>query len=297
MNAKHYLVIDIGGSSIKHAWMSQNGIEEKGEKIRTPKTSLKEFEAILLGLVDNYRDRIDGIAISAPGWIESDTGYFHHGGALQYLNGRNLAEALHARTGLRVTIDNDANCAALAELELGSMKDVTNGMVIVIGTGVGAGLILNHQLYRGSHFNAGEYGMMNASFVQREVSLGRLTRSHALLERYADLIGVDPEKIRGVAYFRKVEEGEAAALQALEEYCQILVSSISSVQALLDLEVIAIGGGYSREPLFLEYLNRAMEDCYRPFEPTYRKRPKLVLCALGNDANLYGALQWHLKKA
>ena len=44
--------------------------------------TVEEFEAILLGLVDNYRDRIDGIAISAPGWIESDTGYFHHGGAL-----------------------------------------------------------------------------------------------------------------------------------------------------------------------------------------------------------------------
>lgn len=295
MATKHYLVIDIGGSSIKHAWMSLGGIEEKGEKIRTPKTSMEEFEAIIFDLVEQYQNRIDGIAISAPGWIESDTGLFHHGGALQYLNGRNLVEQLHEWTDLRVTIDNDANCAALAELENGSMKHVNNGMVIVIGTGVGAGLILNHELYRGSHSNAGEYGMMNASFVQREVSLGHLTRSHALLERYADLVGVDPEKIRGVAYFRKVEAGEAAALQALEEYCQILVASISSVQALLDLEAVAIGGGYSREPLFLDYLNRAMDESYRPFEPTYRKRPNLVLCAFGNDANLYGALYWHLK--
>ena len=295
MTEKKYLVFDIGGSSIKYALMGPDRILKKGDRIRTPKDHREGFLEILEHITESCQNEIQGIAVSAPGWIDRETGQFHHAGALHYLDGLNLPMILHEASGLPVTIENDANCAALAELHNGSLRDAENGLVLVIGTGVGAGLVLNHQLYRGSLGNAGEYGMMASGYIHASSPVGSLTCAHALLESYADMKGMDPEEIRGVTFFRLAEAGDETALRALDNYCRILARSMGSVHSLLDLEVIAIGGGYSREPLFLDYLNQALDAYCEPFVPLRMRRPKLTLCSYGNDANLFGALFDHLE--
>lgn len=293
-----YLAVDIGGSSIKYALVNEEEIVERGRKIQTPLDDIEEFLRILFRIYDRFADRIEGVAIAAPGRIDSRKGYFYHGGALTYLYHMDLISILQTHIGCPISIENDARCAALAELWKGSMKDVKNGIVIVIGTGVGSALIIDGKLYRGSHFSAGEAGnmvaVMNRPFYT-DGTFGRFARSHALLDTYADLRGIPYGEIGGKWFFQRANRGERAAREALREYAVAVTNGILSIQALLDLEKVAIGGGFSSEPLLLDCLKKELNDSYGRIDPHFALEcPELVFCEFGNDANLIGALYHHL---
>ena len=199
-----------------------------------------------------------------------------------------------------ITVENDGKCAALAELWRGSMMNVENGIVIAIGTGVGGGVIINHQLYRGSHSSAGEIGNMIA-FMKEPFSPDHtwvnLSRSHSLLDMYTDRMGLARDEIGGKWFFQRANRKDPDALAVLREYCTYLTNGILSIQAVLDIERIAIGGGYSKETLFLEYLNQSLEGSYAKIDPHYAvEKPEVVLCTFGNDSNLIGALYYHLQQ-
>lgn len=96
--------------------------------------------------------------MAVPGKVDHHDETIYGGGALQFLDQVNLPAAL--QLAVPVSVENDGKAAALAELWLGNLKNVQNGAAVVLGTGVGGGLILNSQLYAGSHFQAGELSFM-----------------------------------------------------------------------------------------------------------------------------------------
>ena len=158
LNMSNYLTIDVGGTNIKYALMDENAeIKEKGE-VPTPYDGLDAFLESIKGIYDQYADsNIEAIAMSAPGKIDATKGYFYTSGALNYINGVNLKDKLHEMIPVDFAVENDAKAAAAAEIWKGSMQGVSNGTVIVLGTGIGGAVIIDGKVYRGSTFAAGEY--------------------------------------------------------------------------------------------------------------------------------------------
>ena len=163
---KKYLVIDAGGTAVKYALMNESAkILERG-KFPTPgyvDHTLEDFLQRLDVVVEKYQKQIEGIAVSMRGMLDSRKGYCVTGGMLAYFSEVPVVQLLEQRYKLPVTIENDGKCAALAEKWKGSLKDCRNGAVVVLGTGVGGGIIIDHKLYRGGHFTAGEYSYIDRS--------------------------------------------------------------------------------------------------------------------------------------
>ena len=107
-----------------------------------------------------------------PGIIDSVQGVCITGGNLRYVKGLPLATLLEERYGLRVSLENDARCAALAELWRGSLKNCADGVVIVLGSAVGGALVKNGRIHKGSHFSAGEI-----SFIEKDGDISDICNS------------------------------------------------------------------------------------------------------------------------
>src|SRR5699024_9209694 len=149
--------MDIGGTYIKYGIVSKEGEILKQAKIKTP-ASLELLTDFLQEQITQYEELI-GIAISSPGAVATD-GVIHGASAIPYIHGPNIKELFEKKTGLPVAIENDANCAALAEVWQGSAKNKKDIAVVVIGTGIGGALVKDGMVDKGSNLHAGEFGYM-----------------------------------------------------------------------------------------------------------------------------------------
>lgn len=301
-----YLVFDAGGTFTKYALMNENtDILERGKFI-TPDytTGTKEaFIGMISDVIERYKDRIEGIAISMPGMLDSDAGYCVTAGYLAYLCGTPLAEILYERHQIPVTIENDGKCAALAEFWKGSLKGCTNGAVLVLGSGVGGGLIIDKKLYKGRRQTAGEFSYV-AVEENRKYELdgywGMKSGFQGFAKRVAFYTGEDCEKYDGLQLFERAEAGDEKVLKGLKDFTDSLALQVCNLNMLLDLDVVAVGGGISCQPLLHEYLEKSidgyMENHPMRFLSPYIPRPVVTNCEFYNDANLIGALYHFLNK-
>ncbi len=296
----NYLTIDVGGTNIKFAVMNENTeIYEKGE-IPTPYEGLEKYLETLKSIYDKYSSyNIEAIAMSAPGKIDSSTGYFYTSGNLKYVSGINLKDKLKEIIPVDFAVENDAKCAALAELWKGSMQGVKNGTVIVLGTGVGGAIIIDGKVYRGSTFAAGEYSFIPTNWNSDKFDIQNMwafkNGVKSMTNHYASLIGANPKEIDGRKFFDAANSGDKNAQIALEKYCATLASGIFSLQLVLDVERVSIGGGISKQPLLLETLKKIMQSYDGEFSSIIPSTiPEIVTCRFGNDANMIGALYHYL---
>lgn len=298
-----YLVIDNGGTFIKYAVMNESGdILEKGKE-PTPDHSktAEDYFKLLDGIVLPRKQEVEGIAFSTPGQVDVNTGFLHTAGGLVYLMGLNLCDEVHKRYGLPSSVDNDGKCAAMAEQWGGSLKGIKNGAAIVLGTGVGMGLILDGKLYRGSNFTAGEISFIMLDIEKPEQSPNYMAvscSSLALGRNYAKETGEDPKAIDGIKMFELIHQKDETACRIFSQYIKKLSGCIYNFQTLLDLEVIAIGGGISQQPLLLEAIQKEMDLIFEVHPNANSgmavKKPKITTCQYYNDSNLRGALYHYL---
>ncbi|MGL5437699.1 MAG: ROK family protein [Lachnospiraceae bacterium] len=301
-----YLVFDAGGTFIKYAIMDETAEIIEKFKVPTPVGKnyvLADYIRTLEDIYMKYRGQVDGIAISAPGVMDSETGYCYSGGSLTYVCGQNPVALLGERCQLPVTMENDGKCAALAEAWKGSLKNVKNGAVIVLGTGVGGGLILNGELYKGSRFAAGEFSyiLTEASrHDQADSYWGMVSSSRVLAECVAEENGSVPGRLDGIRIFEMAEQGDVLTLKGIDRFAKKLATQIYNLQTLLDLELISIGGGISQQSLLIEILQKNIdllctENPLRKLS-SFIPTPKITACTFYNDSNLIGALYHHLIK-
>jgi len=288
-----YLVIDIGGSFIKYAIMTQiAGFLEKG-KIPTPLDSIEKLIENIGEIYDKYKDEIQGIAISIPGIIDSERGYAYTGGSLTYNDDKEIVKLTQKRCPTKISIENDGKCAALAELWQGSLKDCDDGVVIVLGTGVGGGIIKDRKLHKGKHFSAGEFSFMltNDNFEYTVDDLWGFKNSYKNLTKpFAKLKNITNNDFDGLAFFEFVNNGDKEAIKILDQYTKGLVKQIFNLQCILDPEKIAIGGGISEQDILMEYIQKNMKEHYNKYPFNSPPRAKIVRCKFRNDSNLIGAL-------
>lgn len=289
-----YLVLDVGGSGIKYATASAEGELGPRATLPTAYTTHEEFIDAVVGIVDRSRP-VDGIAISTCGELDPHTGHMFSGGTLTFNAGTNFVTALEARCGLRTTVENDANCALVAEMRDGALAEYTSGVVVVLGSGVGGAIMVDRKVFYGSHFHAGNLSFLHVDLERPdERILGLSTGFASLLESYRAARHGEPDIASGKDFFERLADGSPAAAQSLSRYAAKLASLIFNLQVVLDVEAVAIGGGISAQPALIEAIEREVE---RRFDdaPVPLPRPVVTACRYRNDANLLGALWHHLK--
>ncbi|MBK1637395.1 hypothetical protein CKO19_16985, partial [Rhodovulum adriaticum] len=170
------------------------------------------------------------------------------------------------------------------------------GVSIVLGTGVGGGIILDGQVYKGAHFSSSEFSAVNTQLLSSDenvnTSFGYFGSAVILVKRVAAEVGEDIDKFHGKDMYRLIEEGNEAVIKIFREYCNLLVSQIMNFQAIIDPDKFVIGGGISASPILVKTINEIIEDLFEndEFLRGYTIKPSVVNSCLGNDANLYGAL-------
>ena len=181
----------------------------------------------------------------------------------------------------------------------GSLADASNGVVLVMGTGVGGAIMIDRRLYHGSHFHAG-----NASYVMGSLTepydpsrlFGFSTGVRGLGFALATVKGTDPETLDGRAIFALIKAGDPVALRQLDAFCTRLAAFVYNIQVLLDVDVVSIGGGISVQPSFIKMVRDKVSDIFEAsFVPL--PAPEVRVCRYFNDANLIGALAHHKSRS
>lgn len=165
-----FLSFDVGGTRIKYALITDKREIVKKSSTHTPDNS-QEFWRVVDDIVERHKNVIDGVAFSVPGRVDTEKGIIYIGGALPYLKDIHIKDMFFLKYGLPVAVVNDAKAAALAEVWQGSLKGVKDGAVVVLGTGVGGGLILDGKLRNGSHFQAGELSFLALNLIIKVLSV------------------------------------------------------------------------------------------------------------------------------
>ena len=301
---KQYLLIDIGGTFIKYSLADEQARKISGGKVPTPLTNMDDLLAVIEGFAAPLQGQFVGSAISMPCRIDT-----RNGGMLStFMWEQPFATQVEARLGVPVTIANDGKCAAAAEGWTGALAGVENGLVLVLGTGIGGGIILNGKVLMGAHAAAGEVSCLVSDISKMADDDFKLTS----VERYseaplwagmASASGLIFEYARqkhlptgspmptGEALFAAYNAGEPEAQQALKVFARRVAIGIVSLQSVLDVERVAIGGGISAAEALLPAIQAELDWLFERCTVMPTVKPELVRCRYGNDANLIGALK------
>lgn len=297
---ENFMVFDIGGSSIKWSVINQGGdILESG---KSGISDNKEIFFNSLGKVTNVmKEKFDvkGIAISAPGAVDCETGLIGGLSAIPYIHGPNFKVILKDLTGLNTEIENDANCAALGECWLGAGKENKDLAFVVCGTGIGGAIVKDKKIHSGIHKHGGEFGYCSISCEldgePKFTSWSQSGSTAALAREVAKLKGLEEGAIDGVEVFELCNKGDEIALKEVNKYYFIMAVGIYNIQYTYDPEVIILGGAISERPEYVDEINKRLDilmnsDLEGKIKPTIKK------CEFGNDANKLGALYNYLQR-
>jgi glucokinase len=240
--------------------------------------------------------RLVGIGVCCPGPLDHSRGMVLDPPNMTGWVNVPLQKMVEERLGLPAPIEHDAKAAALGEFHFGAGRDVNDMVYIVVGTGVGAAIIINGQLYRGANNLAGEVGHITVDMNGPACSCGSngclegYTAGPDLVERYRDLIkGTSlelPPNADGKIIADLAAQGQTQALQVFEQAGQALGIGIATMAHLFDIGAYIIGGSVVQAgDLLLEPTRRAV--LYRAYE-SIGPRIRVIASPLGDDAAILG---------
>lgn len=300
-----YIGIDIGGTFIKFGVIDEVGKIIEKSSIPT-KHDKEKLIFDITNLINQYKKKyplILGIGVSAPGIITKE-GEFVTAGSIRPLYGVNLKKEIELRCNVPTNIENDANAAAIAEQWIGNAKEIENYICLVLGTGIGGGIIINNDLFQGTHGMAGEFGWMlirsyplegnleSASWNQRASVVGGLCYQYELAQKKMGTYKKTINDAREI--IRKSETGDLIAKEVLKKFYQDLSVGIINLISSFDPEVILIGGGISENSDFMSNLNNSVDASIGRHESlSYIKNKgiaRIIPTKLKNDAGMIGAV-------
>jgi glucokinase len=304
----HAVGIDIGGTKIAGALVDESGQIIREARVATPDAGGDSIVEAVVAIVQELAagESVIGVGVAAAGFIDAEQANILYAPNLSWRNYPFKAK-LEALLSYPVIIENDANAAGWAEFRYGAGRGTKNMTMLTIGTGVGGAVIADSKMLRGGFGIGGELGHI------RVVPDGRLCGcgAHGCIEQYgsgtallrsareladsANDAGARLRRIRdeagelkGEQVYQAILEGDSGALGLLEDLGSWLGQTIASLSAVLDPEVVVIGGGVSAAgELLLEPIRKA----YLANMPARGFRPELQLkvAEFVNDAGVVGA--------
>lgn len=289
---RYFTAIDVGGTSIKYALINETGKVEKLDKVTIPKT-IEDFYQTIQTIdqkINSFKETV-GVALSMPGAVDSESGFIGGASAVEYIHGPNIKEELEKRVNKPVQIENDANCAALAEVWIGSASDVQDCLFIVSGTGIGGAVVKNKKIHKGKHLHGGEFGYMitTNNIDEEEFSTWSWDGSTvAVVRGVANEMGVSIDSLDGKDIFDNVDTN-LIYKKYVNRFYYVLAMGIFNLQYAFDPEKIVIGGGISAREDLLEQVNTRLATIFERFDHA-KVQPTVVKCQFENEANLIGAV-------
>lgn len=282
---KKFLGIDIGGTHIKYGVYDELGKEYSHGKINSIQDDLNGIILVLKEIIETHQD-IAGIGLSIPGGVNSDTGFIIEGGACEALDQTDLISYLKDFTTLPIAIENDANCATLAEAWIGNGQGMKNFICITVGTGIGGGIVINHELYTGSHYFAGEFGYM---LGRKEEGLSIYASTYALVHQVQDKIHV--KYLDGEMIFEMMSKGDTEVIDAYRSWLHGLTVGIYNIASCFDPECVLIGGGISGQDKLISDIKAELKQIQE-----YDVEWDIKVCGCHNHAGKIGAIYNLMKK-
>ncbi len=300
--------VDFGGTKVLGTLVDPQGNIVAEQRVRTPYDGDQLIE-VMTELVGAFEEKaggpVAGIGVGAAGLVDRN-GVLHYGPNVGGVTDVDLKSGIEARLpGKTVVIDNDANVATWAEHLFGAGKGAREMVMVTLGTGIGGGIVVGGQLFRGYNGFAAEVGHMTlvAGGVQCACgkqgcweayasgrALGRLGRDaaeDAAFPRAIELAG-SIDAIRGEHVTAAAREKDPTALAVLDEFSRWLAIGVTNLIALFDPQTVVIGGGLAEESeLFLDSAKRHLADL--TFGSTNRPEVPLVVATLGERAGAIGA--------
>ena len=305
-----YIGIDLGGTNIAAGLVSDEGeILHRGSvptmSERETGEIVKDMAALSERIVAEYGEemsRIKGIGIGCPGTINYETGEVVYSNNIK-MEHYPLADEFKKLLDFPVKVDNDANCAALGEYTVNG-NGAGSFLFITLGTGVGAGLVLDGKLYRGFNGAAPEAGHITLVSGGEKCTCGKegcweayasvtalISQTKRAMEKNPQSlmhrIAEEEGKVSGRTAFEAAKAGDGAAAQVVKSYIRYVADGIVSCENFMQPEIIAIGGGISREGDYLldpvrEYVSGMGFNKFMP-------KSRIVTAKLFNDAGIIGA--------
>ena len=290
-----YLSFDIGGTNLKYALIDQEGHILEKDRVKTNTENLDAFMQTMYEVADKYQGKFAGIAVCAPGKIDTKNKIIYFGGALPFLDGLNLEETLGKKYNVPVGVENDGKAAALSEQWLGELHDVNTGIAITLGTGVGGGVIVDNRILHGWTFQAGELSWMitNSSIGTRNIAAyAGFSCSAVNMIKKVNLALGNIDLDNGLTAFEAINNGDLRALAVFKRYCRNVAIMILNIQAVINGSKVIIGGGISAQPILIEEINNQFDKILQnnPMLNNQVIKPVIVAAKHGNDSNFYGAL-------
>jgi len=251
--------IDIGGTKIAGVLVTEKGKIQKCTILPTEANKGRKRIVENIIKVINYLDngKIQKIGIGTPGFIDKKNKLVLIKN-IPSLTGFDLANTLKNKTGKKVSIHNDAKCFAVAEHRLGAGKGYKNMVGFIIGTGIGAGIIINNQLYEGTSYGASEIGHTIISDKSDKCSCGNhgdlesLCSGPNIVKRHNSIKGIKRMKSPKDIFSSR----DIKTKKFVDETLDYLAKGIANIVNILDPGIIVIGGGLSHLPIFKEINKR-----------------------------------------
>lgn len=309
---KYYIGIDIGGTNISTGVVDENYEIVGRAKLKTEIG--RSYEAILADIVETVRialtdaklepEDVRWIGVGSPGICNSETGVVEYSNNLNWHNVP-LVSDLEEALGRKVYLDNDANAAAYGEYLAGAAKGAKSAVVITLGTGVGAGIVLNGKIFSGSNFAGGEIGHTVIVVDGYECTCGR----KGCFEAYCSATGLTrmtreaseahpKSKIKQLVEadgrfsartaFNAAKLLDETGIEVVERYIKHLACGITNTINIFQPDILCIGGGVCNEgDGLLEPLKKQV--ALDVFSRDSAKNTEICICKLGNDAGIIGA--------
>jgi hypothetical protein len=270
---KYYLSLDIGGTKTSASVFDENGnivnnyvLKRKSETFKGEEAVYQNTKNVLEEILSELKikkEDVIAMGVGSPGPLDTKKGVIIHAPLMGWENFP-IVERLKQDFELPVYLDNDANLGALAEVRCGEGKGCKNLIYMTVSTGCGGGIIINNDIYRGSHDGAGEVGHMSVLLDGIDCPCG----SKGCFELYAsgtainermkadmlagkkslafELAGHDPEKIDGSLLLKAASQNDEYALEAYRLEGYYLGIGIANLFNILDPEAIVLGGGVTK---------------------------------------------------
>jgi len=305
-----YLIgVDLGGThmvgglaDLSGEIILQHSVRPELITIEDGEGNLRRLIELVQGLIAETPDpaRIWGVGVGVPGVVTGDEGTVSLAPAVGWRDVP-LKQIMERALGLPVFVENDVNLAALGEHQHGAGQGIDDLVAVFIGTGIGAGVILNGELYQGANRAAGEVGYMvvdPSGLGQRYDEFGCLEslasgRGVAIRARerilagertvVLDLAGGDPAQVTAEMVFEAARGGDGVAQAIVEETIRYLSLLVVNVSCVINPEMVVLGGGVARSAdLLLDGIRKQVEGVV----PVV---PRLTVSTLGEDAIIHGA--------
>jgi glucokinase len=300
--------VDVGGTKISAGLVDERGNLVARDRTESPATDPAAIVHAIGKLVHSLAgsEEVEAIGVCAAGFVDKQRATVVFAPNLAWRN-EPLKARLESELHLPVVVENDANAAAWGEFTFGAGEDVEDLLMLTIGTGVGGGVVIDGELVRGGFGMGGEVG--HIQMVPGGVKCGcgnlgclesygsgsalvRVTRERAVESPYAarnvvELAGGDIAKISGPLITQAARAGDAFAITMLAEIGDWIGQGVATLTAVLDPNVVVIGGGVSEagdlllQPIRVSFENHVTVRSHRPLLEVRQAR-------LGNAGGVVG---------